>query len=67
MKEYKETSSSQEFQNFNLKFHGLSTFRNQVVYVDLHKDENYKYLENIQSISMIKIKIFHLKYIKFYR
>lgn len=53
LKEHKEKCKPDDLSKFSLKFQGLSTFRNQVVYVDLLKDENYKYLASLQS------KLFH--------
>ena len=56
LKEYKEISktSKQEFRKFVLKFHGLSTFNNRVVYVDLNNNEGKTCLENLQSIIYLK-------------
>ena len=49
MKRHRETSAVEELKKFELKFQGLSTFRNEVVFIDLLKDENYKYLISMQS------------------
>lgn len=35
--------------NLELRLKGLSTFRNQVVYVDLEKNESYESLVKFQS------------------
>jgi hypothetical protein len=53
MKRHREISAVEELRKFELKFHGLSTFRNEVVYIDLLKDENYKHLISMQSNLLI--------------
>ena len=47
--QHKELLSSSIDPNLNITFQGLSTFRNQVVYVDLLKDEHYNNLIQFQS------------------
>jgi hypothetical protein len=39
--------------HLELKFKGVSTFRNQVVYADLIKDTHFEKLISFQSISIL--------------
>ena len=61
MHEKLKSHREQIFGNFKshlpINFKGLSTFRDQVVYVDLVKDEYYKQLISLQSKFGLKIEI----------